>query len=71
MTDVEVEFMGGPLDGVVSCVRALASGQPPGQFAIEVIAPGGGGHANHGYRAGTAPNERGRWPYQYAGVRPR
>jgi hypothetical protein len=70
MTDVEVEFMGGPLDGVVSCVRALASGQPPGQFAIEVIAPGGG-HANHGYRAGTAPNERGRWPYQYAGVRAR
>jgi hypothetical protein len=41
MTDVEIEFVGGPLDGVVSCVRAMTIGQPPGRFTIDVITPGG------------------------------
>ena len=69
MTDVEIEFVGGPLDGVVSCVRAMTTGKPPGRFTIDVIAMGGGGHANHNYQAGTELNARGRWPYEYAGIR--
>jgi hypothetical protein len=68
MTDLDVEFVGGPLDGVVSIVRAMTSGQPPGRFTIDVITPGGGGHANHDYQVGTEPNARGRWPYEYAGI---
>jgi hypothetical protein len=71
VTDVDIEFLGGPLDGVVSSVRALRTGQPPGRFAIDLITPGGGGHANHDYRAGAGPNVRGRWPYEYAGIRSR
>jgi hypothetical protein len=69
MTDVDIEFVGGPLDGVVSCVRAMATGQPPDRFTIDVITAGGGGHANHNYQAGSAPNARGRWLYEYAGIR--
>jgi hypothetical protein len=71
MTDVEIEFVGGPLDGVVSYVRAMTTGQPPGRFTIDVITPGGSGYANHDYQAGVAPNARGRWPYEYAGIRSR
>ncbi len=71
MTDVEIEFVGGPLDGVVSCVRAMTTGNPPGRSTTDVIAMGGGGHANHDYQAGAEPNARGRWPYEYAGIRSR
>ena len=70
MSDVDVEFVGGPLDGVTSQVRAMTTGQPPGCFAIDVIARGGG-HASHDYLAGDGPNGRGRWPYEYAGIRTR
>jgi hypothetical protein len=70
VTEVKVEFVGGPLDGVVSSVRAMTTGRPPGHFAIDVIVTGGG-HDSHDYRAGDAPNGQGRWPYTYAGVRPR
>jgi len=68
VTDVDVEFVGGPLDGVTSSVRAMTTGRPPGLFAIDVIALGGG-HASHDYQAGDAPNGRGRWPYEYRGTR--
>jgi hypothetical protein len=71
MTDVEIEFVGGPLDGVVSCVRAMTTGQPPGRFTIDVITPGGDGHDNHAYQAGSEPNACGRWSYEYAGIRSR
>jgi hypothetical protein len=70
MTDVDVEFVGGPLDGVTTSIRAISTGRPPGCFAIDVIALGGG-HASHDYRAGDALNSHGRWPYKYAGIRPR
>ena len=69
MSDVEVEFVGGPLDGMVSCVRAMTTGHPPGRFTIDVITFGGGGHDNHDYQAGTRPNARGRWPYEYPAIR--
>jgi hypothetical protein len=69
MTDVEVEFVGGPLDGVVSSVRAMTTGQPPGRFAIEVIE--GGGHASHNYQVGAGPKDGDRWRYEYTGIRPR
>jgi hypothetical protein len=64
VTDVEIAFVGGPLDGVVSCVRTMPTGQPPVRFTIAVITPGGGGHDNHDYH-------RGRWHYEYAGIRSR
>jgi hypothetical protein len=70
MTDVDIEFVGGPLDGVVSCVRAMTTGHPPDRFTIDVITRGGG-HANHDYHAGAAPNAHGRWPYEYAGIKSR
>jgi hypothetical protein len=70
VTDVKVEFVGGPLDGVVSSVRAMTTGRPPVDFSIDVIALGGG-HDSHNYRVGDAPNGQGRWPYEYAGVRTR
>jgi hypothetical protein len=49
----------------------MTTGQPPGRFTIDVITPGGGGHANHDYQAGAEPNARGRWPYEYAGIQSR
>jgi hypothetical protein len=71
VTDVNVEFVGGPLDGVVSSIRAMTTGRPPGHFAIDVIGFGGGGHDSHDYRVGDEPNGHGRWPYTYAGIRSR
>jgi hypothetical protein len=68
VTDVEVEFVGGPLDGVTSSVRAMATGRPPRLFAIDVIALGGG-HASHDYLVGDALNAKSRWPYEYVGTR--
>jgi hypothetical protein len=69
VTDVRVEFVGGPLDGVVSFIRAMATGEPPDRFDIEVI--GGGGRARHDYRIGPEAHQGDRWRYEYAGVRPR
>ncbi|GIH21627.1 hypothetical protein [Rugosimonospora africana] len=68
MTDVQVEFVGGPLDGVTSSVRAMTTGRPPKLFAIDVIALGGG-YASHDYQVGDALNAKGRWPYKYVGTR--
>ena len=50
-------------------VPAMTTGQSPGRFTIDVITPGGGGHANHDYRADAEPNGRGQRPNEYAGVR--
>jgi hypothetical protein len=68
LTDVEIEFVGGPLDGVVSCVLAMTTWQPPVRFTIDVITPGGAATATTTSRPALGRNARGRWPFEYAGI---
>ncbi|MEN3309685.1 MAG: hypothetical protein V7603_5887 [Micromonosporaceae bacterium] len=70
MTDVTVEFMGGPLDGTTGSVRATRTGRPPDRFAVDTSAEGGATRGKHDYRVGAEPQAGMPWRYEYNGVRP-
>jgi hypothetical protein len=70
MTDVTVEFVGGPLDGTTRSVPTTPGGRPPGRFTVEAGAGGGGVCGRHDYRIGTDPVAGRRWCYEYRGIRP-
>jgi hypothetical protein len=71
VSDVQVEFIGGPLDGTVGTVRAMTTGRPPGRFAIEVGSAGEDSHVRHDYQVGVRVANGNRWRYEYLGIRPR
>jgi len=69
MSEVTVEFVGGPLDGTVRSVPATADGRPPGRFAVAAGA-GGGVAGKHDYRVSSDPQAGDPWRYEYNGIRP-
>jgi hypothetical protein len=70
MTDVKVEFIGGPLDGTTGSVRATRAGRPPDLFALDASAESSHVRSKHAYRIGADPQAGQLWRYEYRGVRP-
>jgi len=70
VTDVTVEFVGGPLDGTTRSVHATPEGGSPGRFAVDVGAVGNGVAGKHDYRVGADPGGENPWTYEYRGIRP-
>jgi hypothetical protein len=70
VTEVMVEFMGGPLDGSTGSVRVSRSGRPPDRYTVDLATGAGPCHGTHDYRVAELPQAGGRWRYEYRGIRP-
>ena len=70
MSEVTVEFVGGPLDGTVRSVRATRDGRPPGRFAMDAAVGAAAASGKHDYRVGADPQDGQPWRYEYLGIRP-
>lgn len=70
MTDLTVEFVGGPLDGTTATVRSTRSGRPPNLFAINATTEGSPSRCRHNYHIGADPHPGYPWRYEYLGIRP-
>ena len=68
MSEVAVEFVGGPLDGTTRSVNAAPDGRPPARFAVDAGAAGAPGR--HDYRVVADPSDNHPWRYEYRGIRP-
>ena len=70
MTEVAVEFLGGPLDGTTGSVRTSHSGRPPQRYTVDLSTRSGSRNGKHDYRVGEPPRAGDRWRYVYRGILP-
>jgi hypothetical protein len=70
MTEVMVEFVGGPLDGTTGSIRATRAGRPPDLYALDAGVETSRVRSRHAYRIGADPLAGHPWRYEYRGVRP-
>jgi hypothetical protein len=68
VTEVAVEFLGGPLDGATTSVRATRGGHPPDRLTIGADVLGPGTRGIHDYRIAAARHGA-AWRYEYVGIR--